>query len=91
MIVQSRKNGTVKMWGEPGKDRDDQSWLLCTKKRGHEQERLMLTQIIAGDSLQKLGQRVHEVCALWGIPMHCGCPVAATAVNARPTNGMCKV
>lgn len=79
------------MWGEPGKDRDDQSWLLCTNRQSHEQERLMLTQIIAGDSLQKLGLKVHEIQAIWGITMHCGCPVAATAISARPTNGICKV
>jgi [histone H3]-dimethyl-L-lysine9 demethylase len=33
----------------------------------------MLTQIIAGDSLQILGQKIHEVRTLWGIPQHCEC------------------
>lgn len=35
----------------------------------------MLTQIIAGDSLVKLGRRVHEYRDLWGIPQYCGCPL----------------
>ncbi|KAI4495689.1 hypothetical protein M0802_008524 [Mischocyttarus mexicanus] len=68
-----RKNGTIKIWGESGKDRDDFSWLLCTNRQAHEPERLMLTQIIAGDSLLRLGQRLHECRLEWGIPQHCGC------------------
>ncbi|KAI4476626.1 hypothetical protein M0804_013443 [Polistes exclamans] len=68
-----RKNGTIKIWGESGKDRDDFSWLLCTNRQAHEPERLMLTQIIAGDSLLRLGQRLHECRSEWGIPQHCGC------------------
>ncbi|XP_054265577.1 lysine-specific demethylase 3A-like isoform X2 [Macrosteles quadrilineatus] len=85
----SRKQGTVKMWGEPGRDRDDKSWLLCTNRQGHEQEKLMLTQIIAGDSLHQLGRKAHEARATWGIPMHCGCPLAS-ASTVKPTNGFCK-
>ena len=33
----------------------------------------MLTQIIAGDSLNLLGKLVHEVRDLWNIEQHCGC------------------
>ncbi|XP_043588061.1 probable JmjC domain-containing histone demethylation protein 2C isoform X3 [Bombus pyrosoma] len=77
-----RKNGTIKIWGESGKDRDDFSWLLCTNRQVHEPERLMLTQIIAGDSLTRLGQRLHECRAEWGIPQHCGCSlVVQTSPN----------
>lgn len=36
----------------------------------------MLTQIIAGDSLQKLGRLVHEMRELWNIEQHCGCPLS---------------
>ncbi|KYM98212.1 Lysine-specific demethylase 3B [Cyphomyrmex costatus] len=74
-----RKNGTVKIWGESGKDRDDFSWLLCTNRQVHEPERLMLTQIIAGDSLVRLGQRLHECRAEWGIPQHCACSLVTSA------------
>lgn len=75
------------MWGEPGRDRDEKSWLLCTNRQGHEQERLMLTQIIAGDSLVALGRRSHEARATHGITMYCGCSLSAV----KPTNGVCKV
>lgn len=33
----------------------------------------MLTQIIAGDSLLKLGKMAHEMRELWNIDQHCGC------------------
>jgi len=39
----------------------------------------MLTQIIAGDSLLRLGQRLHECRAEWGIPQHCACSLVATS------------
>lgn len=74
LFSQSRKKGTIKVWGEPGKDRDEYSWLLCTNRQAHEQEKLMLTQIIAGDSLLKLGKMVHEMRELWNIEQYCGCP-----------------
>lgn len=64
------------MWGEPGKDRDEYSWLLCTNRQAHEQEKLMLTQIIAGDSLPQLGRMVHEMRELWNIEQLCACPAS---------------
>jgi lysine-specific demethylase 3 len=76
------------MWGEPGRDRDDLSWLLCTNRQPHEQEKLMLTQIIAGDSLATMGKRVHEARAIWGVPMYCGCPLATESSNH--SNGITK-
>ncbi|CAD6208707.1 GSCOCG00003515001-RA-CDS [Cotesia congregata] len=77
-----RKNGTVTIWGESGKDRDDCGWLLCTNRQIHAPDRLMLTQIIAGDSLPQLGQRLHDVRAEWGIPQHCDCSL----VSSTPPN-----
>lgn len=81
-FLQGRKNGTVKIWGESGKDRDDFSWLLCTNRQVHEPARLMLTQIIAGDSLVQLGQRLHECRCEWGISQYCNCSVI-TQVNVN--------
>ncbi|KAJ8961960.1 hypothetical protein NQ314_005862 [Rhamnusium bicolor] len=72
----SRKKGAIKVWGEPGKDRDEYSWLLCTNRQAHEQEKLMLTQIIAGESLLKLGKMVHEMRDMWSIEQYCGCPTS---------------
>ena len=89
-LLQGRKNGSVKIWGEAGKDRDDFSWLLCTNRQAHEQEKLMLTQIIAGDSLLLLGRKVHEARALWNIPQCCGCPMSKDSPQ-KTTNGICKV
>ncbi|XP_014240695.1 probable JmjC domain-containing histone demethylation protein 2C isoform X3 [Cimex lectularius] len=68
-----RKNGTIKAWGDTGRDRDEMSWLLCTNRQGHEQEKLMLTQIIAGDSLNQLGQKIHGIRQTWGQQCHCEC------------------
>ncbi|CAH0391977.1 unnamed protein product [Bemisia tabaci] len=79
----TRKNGKTKVYGDPGKDRDEYSWLLCTSKQPHEQKNLMLTQIIAGDALNKLGYKAHEYRALFGIPIGCSCSVA----NSLQTNG----
>ncbi|KAK7792128.1 hypothetical protein R5R35_009657 [Gryllus longicercus] len=84
-----RKNGTIKIWGEAGKDRDDFSWLLCTNRQPHEQEKLMLTQIIASDSLRKLGRKCHEIRALYNIPQYCGCPLSKE-VAQKPLNGISK-
>ncbi|XP_044761526.1 lysine-specific demethylase 3B isoform X2 [Coccinella septempunctata] len=71
-----RKNGTLKIWGETGKDRDEYSWLLCTNRQAHEQEKLMLTQIIADNCLLRLGKMVHEVRELWNIEQYCDCPMS---------------
>lgn len=85
----ARKDGTVKVWNESGRDRDDFYWLLCTNRASHVQDKLMLTQIIAGDSLETLGRRVHETRALWGIPQNCDCPMSKEESSA-PTQAICK-
>ncbi|KAL1509972.1 hypothetical protein ABEB36_004635 [Hypothenemus hampei] len=83
----SRKNGTIKLISEPGKDRDEFMWLLCTNRSSHEQEKLMLTQIIADDCLMKLGKMVHEMRELWGIEQFCGCP---NSKESKLNNVECK-
>lgn len=87
----ARKYGEIKVWNNEwnnGGDRDEFQWLLCTNRSAHDQERLMLTQIIAGESLQKLGRRIHQVRAMWKIPQNCDCLMKSDALIA--TNGMCK-
>lgn len=86
-LLQGRKVGNIKIWGESRKDKDDCGWLLCTNRQAHEQEKLMLTQIIAGDSLVKLGKRVHEFRDLWNIPQYCGCPLSK---DTKSLNGAYK-
>lgn len=83
----ARKDGTVKVWNETGRDRDDFCWLLCTNGKPHEQDKLRMSQIIAGDSLEVLGRRVHETCALWGIPQYCGCPMSKE-IPMSPTHAI---
>lgn len=47
----------------------------------------MLTQIIAGDSLSRLGSRLHECRCEWGIPQHCSCSLAVpSTVNENLRN-----
>lgn len=76
------------MWSEPSKDRDDFSWLFCTRGP-HDQEKLMLTQIIAGNSLDVLGKQAHEMRALWDIPQYCGCPMSKDP-PPKAMKGVCK-
>lgn len=47
----------------------------------------MLTQIIAGDSLMKLGRKLHEIRILWGIPSNCNCTLSKEQA-AKLTNGV---
>lgn len=83
----SRKHGTIKPASESGKDRDEFQWLLCTNRSSHEQEKLMLTQIIANNCLLKLGKMVHEMRELWAIEQFCGCP---NSKEAKVNNVECK-
>lgn len=72
-----RKNGTVKVWDDAGnKERDEYQWLLCTSRVPHEQDKLMLTQIISGNALLELGKKIHQVRHEYGIPQLCGCDEA---------------
>lgn len=43
----------------------------------------MLTQIIAGDSLVKLGRKAHEYRDMWGIPQYCGCSLSKDIKSAN--------
>ncbi|KAA0198903.1 JmjC domain-containing histone demethylation protein-like [Hyalella azteca] len=72
-----RKNGTVKVWDDAGnKERDEYQWLLCTSRVPHEQDKLMLTQIISGNALMELGKMVHQVRYDFGLPQLCNCEEA---------------
>ncbi|XP_062558286.1 uncharacterized protein LOC134223163 isoform X3 [Armigeres subalbatus] len=58
------------------RDRDCYSWLHCTNREPHVQNKLMLTQIIPANSLYKLVRQMHGVCALLEIPLNCECPLS---------------
>lgn len=86
-----RKRNIMRIWYDTGRDRDEFSWLLCTNRNAHEQERLMLTQIIAGDSLGKLGKLMHEMRELWHVDQHCNCAMSKEiSLAAMKTNGIRK-
>ncbi|XP_055310781.1 lysine-specific demethylase 3A isoform X2 [Sitodiplosis mosellana] len=87
----ARKYGENKVWNNEWNngETDEYSWLFCTNRSAHIQERLMLTQIIAGDSLQVLARRIHQVRALWKIPQNCAC-LMSREEPIKATNGVCK-
>lgn len=77
---------------ESSKDRDGYQWLLCSNRQPHEQEKLMLTQIIAGTSLWDLSKTLHDVRKKWNIPSYCNCAMNDNDQDSRSSsNGICKV
>ena len=70
-----RKSEKVRSWPNGGGDdsddkdlsdkeqqqQDGYSWQLCTNKSSHDLEKLMLTQIITGDLLEKLNSKLKKV------------------------------
>ncbi|XP_037092203.1 LOW QUALITY PROTEIN: lysine-specific demethylase 3A-like [Pollicipes pollicipes] len=82
----SRSEGTAKVWGEPGADRDKSGWLLCGVRQ-HEQSKLMLTQIVTSDALATLNRQVHEARLLAGLPLSCQCDEARRLQQAGVADG----
>lgn len=68
-----RKYGEVKIWNNKTYGRDEFFWLVCSNRATHVQSKLLLTQIIADESMKELAKRLHEARALWNIPEKCGC------------------
>ncbi|KAI5706583.1 hypothetical protein M8J75_009568 [Diaphorina citri] len=52
------------------RDRDEASWLLCNNRQPHEQEKLMLTQIIAGNCLATMGNKMTEYRNANNLPLY---------------------
>lgn len=76
-----RKNLLQNAWSKNRKDRDGYSWLLCHKKEPHKIESLILTQIVAGKSLEILEQQIHAVRHIWQIPQFCKCELAQKMIS----------
>lgn len=66
-----RQEGGARVWNKNTHDRDDFRWLLCTDDEPHEQDELMMTQIIVGNSLEVL-QR--SLCDQSLVPLHITSP-----------------
>lgn len=73
------------------KDRDGYQWLMCSNRQPHEQEKLMLTQIIAGTALWDLGKTLHDIRRKWNIPTYCSCALNDDSDSKSSSNGICKV
>lgn len=74
------------------KDRDGYQWLMCSNRQPHEQEKLMLTQIIAGTSLWDLSKTLHDIRKKWNIPSYCNCAMNDNDHDSKSSsNGICKV
>ncbi|XP_076331323.1 lysine-specific demethylase 3-like isoform X2 [Tachypleus tridentatus] len=89
----ARKNGTVKEEECSLKDRDEYQWLLCKNRQPHEQDKLMLTQIIVDTALWDVGKKLHKIREQWNIPACCKCHQNSknkTVERKRSNNGICK-
>ncbi|XP_037504314.1 probable JmjC domain-containing histone demethylation protein 2C isoform X2 [Rhipicephalus sanguineus] len=88
----AKKNGTVKAEDTPPKDRDEFQWLLCANRQPHEQDKLMMTQIIASTALWDVSQDLHRTRHEWNIPSYCGCGLCNSDGDCKKnsSNGLCK-
>ncbi|GFQ73560.1 lysine-specific demethylase 3A [Trichonephila clavata] len=69
-----RKQGVfVEYEEELPKDRDKFKWLLCTMRQSHEQDSLVMTQMIPGNALSQMKELLHKVRWRLGIPSYCKC------------------
>jgi lysine-specific demethylase 3 len=71
---------------EERKTRDRFYWYKCTNKEDHDIRDLMLTQIIAGDALDLMNKRLHEICQQWNITQSCGCLLNKNCVKKESTS-----
>ncbi|RWS29642.1 putative JmjC domain-containing histone demethylation protein 2C-like protein [Leptotrombidium deliense] len=78
----ARKENSVKEEANPQKERDKYQWLLCANRQPHEQDKLVMTQIIAGNALCEVGELLHKVRKEWNIPFSCSC-VSDTHKNSN--------
>ncbi|XP_015924626.2 lysine-specific demethylase 3B [Parasteatoda tepidariorum] len=87
----SRKTGLPKE-ESTSKDRDDFQWLLCSNRQPHEQDKLMLTQIIAGTALWDVSKSLHDIRRKWNIPTYCSCGVNISEQDGKSSsNGINKL
>ncbi|RWS12108.1 lysine-specific demethylase 3B-like isoform X1 [Dinothrombium tinctorium] len=82
----ARKENLIKEEVNPQKERDKYQWLLCANRQPHEQDKLMMTQIIAGNALWKVGEMLHQVRRQLNLPASCGC--TTDSQKCQPANGI---
>ncbi|XP_077493923.1 lysine-specific demethylase 3A-like isoform X2 [Amblyomma americanum] len=88
----ARKHGTVKAEETPPKDRDEFRWLLCANRQPHEQDKLMITQIIASSALWDVDDYLHRIREEWNIPSNCCCSKQGgeSVCKENASIGLCK-
>ncbi|XP_060860355.1 lysine-specific demethylase 3A-like isoform X4 [Metopolophium dirhodum] len=78
--VKARLNGSSElpnaatMTKKDLREKDTFTWMTCNSKHNHDVERLMLTQIVASDSMDVVFSDLHKVSTLWNLAIECGCP-----------------
>jgi lysine-specific demethylase 3 len=72
---------------EKDKERDLHGWLFCTSRSGHDPDKLMPTQIIAGKALECMERLVHSYRKQWNIAEFCDCPEGKKSVETTESNG----
>lgn len=78
--VKARINGSSKspnaatMTKKDLREKDTFTWMTCNSKHTHNIERLMLTQIVASDSMDRVFSDLHRLSSSFNIAIECGCP-----------------
>ena len=72
---------------EKDKERDLHGWLFCTSRSGHDPDKLMPTQIIAGKALECMERLVHSYRKQWNIVEFGDCPEGKKSVETMESNG----
>ena len=72
---------------EKDKERDLHGVLFCTSRSGHDPDKLMPTQIIAGKALECMERLVHSYRKQWNIVEFCDCPEGKKSVETTESNG----
>ena len=66
---------------------DRYGWLFCTSRSGHDPDKLMPTQIIAGKALKHMNLLVHSYQKQWNVDQYCDCPKSTANGGVGSENG----
>lgn len=87
----ARKNGTAREEEPLQRNHDEYQWLHCSNHQPHEQDKLMMTNIIASTALWDVSEIMHDIKKKWNIQSHCQCSVSNDEPQEKPVfNGICK-
>lgn len=78
--------GIDDLFGTLNKQYSKKKWLSCSNKEEHKADKLSITHIIPGDSLNKIWQTMHSVCETFNIHLNCICSFKPTDVHPNTEN-----